>query len=293
MAGSAPASASVQRFMDRRERLSRSQEKAMIEQAHAGDDAARDRLVAACLPFAYRMARRYVGADVEDLRQYAVMGLLDGSDAFDAGRYSCRLLTYASWHIRKAVRQGLCDYEYLIRFPRHIYHRMCQAAHELGRRGMPVESDGAAQVLSEVFGWGIEASMAVVSLPTQRRVVRPWSVGPGDVTPPDYGDAGPWELDPALRVDNPEGQIADVATLEVAMQCLSARERHIVGHHYGVLGMERRTAQQMRSAPEVVRDTRPRRSEVSRQRVWQIRQDALRKMVQATAESGQQWRTMS
>src|SRR6202789_4662005 len=85
--------------------LNREDERHLAERWRAGDKAAGEQLVTACLPFVMSIALEYRrwGIPLEDIVQQGNLGLLKAADKFDIAR-ECRLATYAAYWIRAEIR---------------------------------------------------------------------------------------------------------------------------------------------------------------------------------------------
>jgi RNA polymerase sigma-32 factor len=72
----------------------------------AGDQAAGQKMIEACLPFVMTIALEYRrwGLPLEDIVQEGNIGLLKAADRFDPSR-GCRLATYAAYWIRAEIRE--------------------------------------------------------------------------------------------------------------------------------------------------------------------------------------------
>ena len=82
----------------------------MIELAHQGDKAARDRLVQENMPLVWSIVRRFSnrGYEPEDLFQIGSIGLLKAIDRFDTA-YEVKFSTYAVPLIIGEIRRYLRD----------------------------------------------------------------------------------------------------------------------------------------------------------------------------------------
>lgn len=107
--------------------VSPERERPLILAAVAGDATARHTLVLHNLRMVVDIARRYssTGADLEDLVQEGVAGLLKAIDRFDPAR-ELRFSTYAHWWIRQAVARFVKGPTRVIRVPEYILDK---AAH--------------------------------------------------------------------------------------------------------------------------------------------------------------------
>jgi RNA polymerase sigma-B factor len=86
-----------------------------------GDERAREELVAAMLPLARSLARRYAnkGEPLDDLEQVASVGLLKAIDRFDLDR-DVRFATYAVPTIAGELKRHFRDRGWMMRVPRDV-----------------------------------------------------------------------------------------------------------------------------------------------------------------------------
>jgi RNA polymerase sigma-32 factor len=83
-------------------------ERELARAYRAGDRAAGDKLISACLPFVVRIAVEYRrwGVPLEDVVQQGALGLLRAAEKYDADK-DVRLITYAVYWIRAEIRDYL------------------------------------------------------------------------------------------------------------------------------------------------------------------------------------------
>lgn len=110
---------SAEAYQSTREKLAR---------ARAGDDAARDEVVAENLALVRHLVRRYMnrGAEYEDLFQYGCMGLVKAVDRFDPD-YPVQFSTYAVPVILGEIRRYLRDDG-----PVHVSRTIRERARDVG-----------------------------------------------------------------------------------------------------------------------------------------------------------------
>ena len=86
--------------------LDRETERDLARRWLAGDNAAGEKIVEACLPFVIAIALEYRrwGIPLEDIIQQGNVGLLRAAKKFDPRR-ECRLATYAAYWIRAEIRE--------------------------------------------------------------------------------------------------------------------------------------------------------------------------------------------
>ena len=101
--------------------LSNDEVQALLKQAKAGDDAARERLINCNLRLVFNLIQRFAGrgCEMEDLFQIGTIGLMKAIDKFDT-TYDVRFSTYAVPLIIGEIRRHLRD-DGLIKISR--YHK--------------------------------------------------------------------------------------------------------------------------------------------------------------------------
>ena len=137
-------------------------------------DVVRDELVAAWLPMAHRIARRFRdrGESVEDLRQVAALGLVKAVDRYDPARGAFE--SYAVPTITGEVKRHFRDRMWALRVPRRVQelrNRVRVARRELAQTPGSPEPTAAALAArtglsEEEVGTGLEAleSFSTLSL---------------------------------------------------------------------------------------------------------------------------------
>jgi RNA polymerase primary sigma factor len=115
--------------------------------AASGDVDARERLVRASLPMVMRVARGYVGRDLElaDLVGEGVLGVFRALQRFDPAR-GVPFSGYAVWWVRQSMQQAIAEQSRSVRLPRHVLwdiHRLREARNDVlagnGREASAVE----------------------------------------------------------------------------------------------------------------------------------------------------------
>lgn len=107
--------------------LTADEEKSLASRGFTGDTAARDHLVRANLRLVVRIARCYGrrGLPLADLIAEGNLGLIRAVEEYDPDR-NTRFGTYASYWIRKSIRQALSETSRLVRVPAHTANRLFQ-----------------------------------------------------------------------------------------------------------------------------------------------------------------------
>lgn len=212
-------------------------ERALAARFRAGDRAAGDKLIAACLPFVMTIAFEYRrwGLPIEDIVQEGNIGLLKAAERFDPER-GCRLATYAAYWIRAEIREFVVRGYRIVRLGTSKSERRALRLYRKTREG-----DAAA--LAEQSGLTVERAAALLPLLSARDVSL-------DATTPSGGSAA--EALPATQ-PSPEDDAVESsdrarlsAALATAVAELSPREQRIVAERW--LTESPRTLEQLGTA---------------------------------------------
>jgi RNA polymerase sigma-B factor len=198
-------------------------DRALLERAHNGDQAARAALVSRFLPLARQLARRYQrgGEPLDDLIQVASLGLLKAIDRFDPSRETA-FSSFAVPTILGELKRHFRDRGWSVRVPRDLQELAVklepvgeELTRELGRPPTPAE---IAQRTGTTVEHVLEAREAAgayraVSLDRPREEDEETGEGIGAV----YG------------IEDPGFAVAeDAATIERLMRVLNEREREVL-----------------------------------------------------------------
>ncbi len=121
--------------------LSAAQEKTLSRKARRGDSGARELMIASNLRLVVSMARRFMGRglDLDDLIEEGNLGLITAVERYDPEK-GFRFTTYAAWWIRLGIAKGLAEQSKTLKIPLHVMrtlHRYLEKerclALELGR----------------------------------------------------------------------------------------------------------------------------------------------------------------
>jgi RNA polymerase sigma-B factor len=173
-------------------------DRALLERAHAGDQAAREQLVQRFLPLARQLARRYQrgGEPLDDLIQVASLGLLKAIDRFDPSRETA-FSSFAVPTILGELKRHFRDKGWSVRVPR-----------DLQELAVKVER------LTEQVLEAREAAGAYRAVSLDR--------------PRDDDEEGDG-IGVAFGIEDPGfGEAEDAATVQRLMRALSDREREVL-----------------------------------------------------------------
>lgn len=247
--------------------LTKEEEFELARRIRAGDKSALDHLVNANLRFVVSVAKRFLnqGLSYMDLIAEGNIGLITAAKRFDERR-DFRFISYAVWWIRQAIQKAIAEQTNTVRLPinrSQQAQKIKRTAQKLEQKhGRPANDDEIAEQLQltvRKMGQIKAASRPMVSL-----------------------DQGMYDDDVALSetlIDpdelNPEdGFVVNELRKEMveALDLLSPRERNIVMRYYGLGELE------TSSLEAIGQDIN-----LSRERVRQIRNQALKKMRQAVS----------
>ena len=251
--------------------LTKEQEFELARRIRNGDERALEKLVYSNLRFVVSVAKRYVGHGLSflDLIAEGNVGLITAAHRFDERR-NFRFISYAVWWIRQAIQKALAEQTHTVRLPIN----RAQQAQKLRKINNRLEQERGGSVHEEELAK--ELDITVGKLNEINAVLRPLlsldeSVHDDDSQPLQEILADPEDTTPEDDFVQEELH----AQLLAAMEKLTDREKDIVTRYYG-LGDEEST-----SLEAIGEDIN-----LSRERVRQIRNDALRKMRHAVAGAG-------
>ncbi len=260
--------ASLQHYLQmigRHNLLTKEEEFELARRIRSGDKTSLDKLVNANLRFVVSVAKKFLnqGLSYMDLIAEGNIGLITAAKRFDERR-DFRFISYAVWWIRQAIQKAIAEQTNTVRLPinrsqqAQKIKRTAQALEQ--KHGRPAKEDEIAEQLqlsTRKMGQIRAASRPMVSLDQ--------GIYDDDVTLAETL-VDPEDLNPE------EDFVMDELHMEVAeaLELLSPRECNIVMRYYGLGDLE------TSSLEAIGQDIK-----LSRERVRQIRNQALKKIRQA------------
>lgn len=246
--------------------------------ARGGDFDARQSMIEHNLRLVVSIAKNYLGRGVHmsDLIEEGNLGLMHAIDKFEPER-GFRFSTYATWWIRQSVERAVINQGRVIRLPVHVVRELQQV---LRARRM-LENDAAFQAIrpdgvrvddvASLLGREVQEVADLLALAETPRSLdasldRTEDGGTLADTLTDDQTADPSSVTLAHEVEQ---------LLEVWIGTLSAREREVLDGRFGLHDRE----------PETL-DTLSERLSLTRERVRQIQNEALRKLKQHLGRNG-------
>ena len=248
--------------------LSREEEATLTARIHEGDEEALKRLVNANLRFVVTVAKRYLhqGLTLADLINEGNIGLLKAADRFDETR-GFKFISYAVWWIRQSILQALLDHSRLVRLPQNQTAQLLK----INRVRAKMQSEGVENPTHRMIA-------DELGLSTQD-VRRSLELNGGEVGLDDQGtgDRPLAETLPAEDQPDADARLYHRVMREDVQRSLSAlgeREALIIRLYYGLGREEALTLEAI-----------GRRLGLTRERIRQIKEKALRKMRQTAGRS--------
>jgi RNA polymerase primary sigma factor len=248
--------------------LTREEEADLARRIHEGDEAALRHLVNANLRFVVTVAKRYLhqGLSLADLINEGNIGLLKAADRFDETR-GFKFISYAVWWIRQSILQSLLDHSRLVRLPQNQTAQLLK----INRVRSRLQSEGFETPSPDVIG----AELGI----SPDEVRRSLELGGGEVGLDDLG-TGDRPLVETLSSDEEPGSDARLyervlcEDVRKSLETLNEREAVIISLYYGLGDEDAMTLEAIGN-----------RLGLTRERIRQIKEKALRKMRQTAGRA--------
>jgi RNA polymerase primary sigma factor len=243
--------------------LTADEEKTLARKIKRGDAEARERLIRANLRLVISIAKHYVGhgLSLSDLIEEGNLGLLKAVQKFDPAE-NCRFSTYSSWWIKQAIKRALTDTVKMVRVPSYMVELIARW------------KDAAASLTVEL---GREPTMLEIAehldIPAETLTVIRGALSASRASGPIVVGEGAWTLGEMLEdkgAKRPDEALFEMYEIEAVREMLNAideREAKILKMRYGLDNKEPRTLKQIGDL-----------FDISRERVRQIENEALRKL---------------
>lgn len=258
-------SASLEKYLQEighEDLLTTEEEVELAQKIREGDKRALERLTKANLRFVVSVAKQYqnMGLSLPDLINEGNVGLIKAAQKFDETR-GFKFISYAVWWIRQSILQAIAEKSKMIKLPLNqvgtaskISHASSKFEQEFERRPSLNEIADTLDLPEEKIEEAINASGRAVS------VDAPLSDSEGnsliDVIP---NDSIP-DTDEEMLMESLREEISR------ALNFLDERERVVIESYFGI------------GQPELTLEEIAKKCELTRERVRQIREKAIRKL---------------
>jgi RNA polymerase primary sigma factor len=242
--------------------LTPAEERELARRKDEGDEWAKRRLIECNLRLVMSITRNYVNSGVPllDLIQEGNLGLIRAVEKFDY-RMGYKLSTYATWWIRQAVTRAIADQGRTIRLPVHVVDQVRRVMRARRILTQKLNRDPLPAELAQESGLELKRVNELLDL-VEDPVSLETPVGDGDSM---YGD-----MIEDTNSEQPDAALAELlrgVELQVALQSLNERMRHVLELRFGLSGELPKTLE------EVGTDLG-----VTRERVRQLESRALREL---------------
>ena len=244
--------------------------------ARAGDFRARQRMIEHNLRLVVSIAKTYLGRGLPmaDLIEEGNLGLMHAIEKFEPQR-GFRFSTYASWWIRQSIERAIMHQARLVRLPVHVLRELNQVLQ--ARRALQASADrldggrapGTVDIAARL-GWDADRVNRLLEMADPPASLNlPDELNDGEPRAGQVADdqaADPMQLTLSHEVSR---------LLAQGLALLDAREQEVLVGRYGLDGRE----------PQTLGDIAL-RLKLTRERVRQIQQEALRKLRRRMGQRG-------
>ena len=250
----------------REEMISVEEEVELAQRIKRGDHKALERLTKANLRFVVSVAKQYQnqGLSLADLINEGNMGLIKAAERFDETR-GFKFISYAVWWIRQSILQAIAEQSRIVRLPLNQVGALNKISKELNRFEQENERRPSVEELSEKIDLPedkIDEAMNVNGHHVS--VDAPFADGDDNsLLDIMVNDNSPM-ADKQLVMESLRTEIAN------ALKVLNDRERKIIEAYFGI------------GQPELTLDEIGAKMGLTRERVRQIKEKAIRRLRTST-----------
>jgi RNA polymerase sigma factor (sigma-70 family) len=236
-----------------------------LKMAMARGERARERFIGANLRLVVSIAKRFQnhGLPLLDLIQEGNIGLIHAIEKFE-WRKGFKFSTYATWWIRQAIQRGIANRAATIRIPVHVEEEARRARRAHARLQHETGATPSMEEVAQAAGLTAERTAELLSL----RALNPLSL---EAPVGEEGETQLKDLIEDISADAPYDAAEEMLVREdledAIATSLTSREQTVLMMRFG---LQDGTAHSLQQIGDVLR--------LSRERVRQIEDDALRKL---------------
>ena len=265
-------SASLDKYLQeigKEELISVEEEVELAQRIKKGDQEALEKLTKANLRFVVSVAKQYQnqGLSLPDLINEGNLGLIKAAEKFDETR-GFKFISYAVWWIRQSILQALAEQSRIVRLPLNQVGSLNKINKAFARFEQEHERTPSAEELANELELPKEKVTDTLRVAGRHiSVDAPFADGEDNSL-----------LDVLVNADSPNadrGLINESLATEVerALEILTERERDIIRYFFGI-GCSEMTLEEIGE-----------KFDLTRERVRQIKEKAIRKLRQSTRSS--------
>lgn len=251
----------------REELVSPEEEVELAQRIRKGDQEALEKLTRANLRFVVSVAKQYQnqGLSLPDLINEGNLGLIKAAEKFDETR-GFKFISYAVWWIRQSILQALAEQSRIVRLPLNQVGSLNKINKALGKFEQENERQPSTEELADMID--IPKDKIADTLRVSGRHV---SVDAPFVEGEDNSLLDVLPNDDSPSADRGLTNESLGTEIERALQILTVREREIIKSFFGI-GCQEMTLEEIGE-----------RLDLTRERVRQIKEKAIRKLKKPSA----------
>ena len=258
-------SASLDKYLQEighEELLTTDQEVELAQRIRKGDKRALERLTKANLRFVVSVAKQYQnqGLSLPDLINEGNVGLIKAAEKFDETR-GFKFISYAVWWIRQSILQAIAEQSRLVRLPLNQVGSVNKIARELSRFEQEHERKPSVDEIAERVDLP-EDKIADAMKANSRHVSMDAPIADGeDSSMIDFLAGDSSNTDRELAIESLKAEVSRILKL------LTDKEQKVLRAFFGIDG-----------SPEMTLDEIGEKYSLTRKRVRQIKEKALRRL---------------
>lgn len=258
-------SASLDKYLQEighEELLTTDQEVELAQRIRKGDKRALERLTKANLRFVVSVAKQYQnqGLSLPDLINEGNVGLIKAAEKFDETR-GFKFISYAVWWIRQSIRQAIAEQSRLVRLPLNQVGSVNKITRELNKFEQEHERKPSVDEIAERVDLP-EDKIADAMKANSRHVSMDAPIADGeDSSMIDFLSGDSSNTDRELAIESLKAEVSRILKL------LTDKEQKVLRAFFGIDG-----------SPEMTLDEIGEKYNLTRERVRQIKEKALRRL---------------
>lgn len=258
-------SASLDKYLqeiEHEELLSTDEEVELAQRIRKGDKRALERLTKANLRFVVSVAKQYQnqGLSLPDLINEGNVGLIKAAEKFDETR-GFKFISYAVWWIRQSILQAIAEQSRLVRLPLNQVGSVNKITRELNKFEQEHERKPSVDEIAERVDLP-EDKIADAMKANSRHVSMDAPIADGeDSSMIDFLSGDSSNTDRELAIESLKAEVSRILKL------LTDKEQKVLRAFFGIDG-----------SPEMTLDEIGEKYNLTRERVRQIKEKALRRL---------------